>query len=357
MPKTYSKYVTSKRNILLIYTGGTIGMVQDYETNRLIPFDFDSIEKQIPEIRKLSATINTFSFEEPLDSSNMGLEHWQRLAQIIFDNYDQYDGFVILHGSDTMAYTASALSFMFVNLSKPVILTGSQLPIGMVRTDGKENLITAIEIACDYQDGVPMVPEVAIYFEYHLYRGNRTFKYNTEHFEAFESPNYPFLAEAGVTIKYNDRFINSPSPLPFRIEPDLDNRVAVLTLFPGVSQHIVEAALNIKDNLALVVRTYGSGNAMTYPWFLEALQKASDRGLILINATHCRGGGVRQGKYETSGELERIGLISAGDMQLEAVVAKSMYLLGQGLSNAEFRLYFEQDLRGERTAYKLISTD
>lgn len=342
---------------MLIYTGGTIGMVQDYQTNRLIPFDFSNFEKQIPEIKNLSATIQTESFEEPLDSSNMGLEHWQKLAHMIHDNYDRYDGFVILHGSDTMAYTASALSFMFVNLSKPVILTGSQLPIGMVRTDGKENLITAIEIACDYQNDVPMVPEVAIYFEYHLYRGNRTFKYNTEHFEAFESPNYPFLAEAGVSIKYNDRFINKPSAIPFRIETDLDNRVAVLTLFPGISQHIVEAALNIRDNRVLVVRTYGSGNAMTYPWFLEALEKASERGLILINATHCRGGGVRQGKYETSGELERIGLISAGDMQLEAVVAKSMYLLGQALSNSEFRLYFEEDLRGELTAPQLISTD
>lgn len=326
-------------------------MIQDHETNRLIPFDFSNFEKQIPEISNLSADIEAVSFKVPLDSSNMGLEHWQKLARMVYENYDNYDGFVILHGSDTMAYTASALSFMLVNLSKPVILTGSQLPMGMVRTDGKENLITAIEIACDYQEGVPMVPEVAIYFEYNLYRGNRTFKYNTDHFEAFASPNYPFLAEAGVTIKYNDRFINKPSTLDFRIETALDNRVAVLTLFPGISQHIVEAALNIQDNLVLVIRTYGSGNAMTYPWFIEGLEKASDRGLILINATHCRGGGVHQGKYETSGELQRIGLISAGDMQLEAVVAKSMYLLGQKLTRAEFQLYFEEDLRGERTAY------
>lgn len=346
-----------KQKILLIYTGGTIGMVQDYDTNRLKPFDFSNLEKQVPEIRNLSATVHAESFEEPLDSSNMGLEHWQRLAHMILDNYDRYDGFVILHGSDTMAFTAAALSFMFVNLSKPVILTGSQLPIGMVRTDGKENLITAIEIAGDYHNGAAMVPEVAIYFEYNLYRGNRTFKYNTEHFEAFESPNYPLLAEAGVTIKYNERFINKPAELPFRIETGLDNRVAILTLFPGISQHIVEAALNIKDNRVLIIRTYGSGNAMTYPWFLKALRDATERGLIMVNATQCRGGGVNQGKYETSGELEQIGLISAGDMQLEAVVAKCMYLLGQDLTNAEFRIYFEQDLRGERTAYELISTD
>jgi L-asparaginase len=240
---------------------------------------------------------------------------------------------------------------MFVNLAKPVVLTGSQLPLGIVRTDGKENVITAIEIASDYQNGKAVVPEVAIYFEYHLYRGNRTFKYNAEHFEAFASPNYPFLAEAGVHIRYNRNFINEPSNLPFRIETQLDNRVAILTLFPGISREIVQAALSIENNRAVVIRTYGSGNAMTYPWFLEALENAFNSGLILINASQCRGGGVQQGKYQTSNELEKIGLISAGDMQLEAVIAKSMYLLGQGLNKSEFAAYFKQDLRGERTEY------
>lgn len=341
----------SNRKVLLIYTGGTIGMVQDHETNLLTPFDFGDLERQIPELKNLSASIDALSFEEPLDSSNMGLEHWQHLAQLIFENYENYDGFVILHGSDTMAFTASALSFMFVNLSKPVILTGSQLPIGVVRTDGKENVITAIEIASTYKDGSALVPEVCIYFEYHLYRGNRTFKYNAEHFEAFASPNYPFLAEAGVTIKYNDQFINKPSQLPFRIENELDNEVAILTLFPGISEEIVKAALSLQNNKVVILRTYGSGNAMTYPWFINALKKASESGLILINATQCRGGGVHQGKYETSGELQKIGLFSAGDMQLEAAVAKSMYLLGQDLRKSEFKAYFEQDLRGEITVY------
>ena len=343
--------MNSNRKVLLIYTGGTIGMVQDHETNLLAPFDFSDLEKQVPELKNLSASIDALSFKEPLDSSNMGLEHWQRLAKLVLDNYENYDGFVILHGSDTMAFTAAALSFMFVNLTKPVILTGSQLPIGVVRTDGKENVITAIEIASDYRNGKAMVPEVCIYFEYHLYRGNRTFKYNAEHFEAFASPNYPFLAEAGVSIKYNHQFINKPLARPFRIETELDNEVAILTLFPGISEEIVRAALSLENNKVVILRTYGSGNAMTYPWFIKALREASEKGLILINATQCRGGGVHQGKYETSDELQKIGLVSAGDMQLEAAVAKSMYLLGQELKKSEFKAYFEQDLRGEITAH------
>lgn len=345
------------RKVLVIYTGGTVGMVQDYETNRLVPVDFTDLEHQIPEVKNLSAEITTKSFSKPLDSSNVGPKHWSILANLIKDSYDEFDGFVILHGSDTMAFTASALSFMFVNLSKPVILTGSQLPIGMVRTDGKENIITAIEIASDYHNGKPRVPEVAIYFEYLLYRGNRTFKYNAEHFEAFASPNYPLLAEAGVHIRYNSEFINPPSDLLFRIETELDNHVAILTIFPGIARTIVKAAVNIEHNKVLVVRTFGSGNAMTDDWFLEALQEGYRDGLIIINATQCRVGGVHQGKYEASGTLADIGLISAGDMQLEAVVAKSMYLLGQGLNREEFETYFTQNLRGELTADQPASTD
>ncbi len=339
----------SERKVLIIYTGGTIGMVQNHETNRLIPFDFATLEEQIPEIKNLPTQITSISFEEPLDSSNVGLNEWTKLANLVEDHYDDFDGFVILHGSDTMAYTASALSFMFVNLSKPVILTGSQLPIGVVRTDGKENIITAIEIASAYEYGKALVPEVAIYFEYHLYRGNRTYKHNAEHFEAFESPNYPFLAEAGVHIKYNREFIRPPSKLPFRIETDLDNHVVILTLFPGISPKIVQAALSIPENKVLIIRTYGSGNAMTAPWFLEALAEAKKSGLLMINESQCRGGGVHQGKYEASAELEKIGLISAQDMQLEACVAKCMYLLGQNLSPKEFAAYFTSDLRGEVT--------
>lgn len=340
----------SDKKVLVIYTGGTIGMVQDYKSNRLKPFDFSDLSAKIPEINNLSAEVETISFEKPLDSSNIGPEHWAILARMIKNAYEEYDGFVILHGSDTMAYTASALSFMFVNLSKPVVLTGSQLPIGVVRTDGKENIITAIEIACDYQYGKPIVPEVSIYFEYRLYRGNRTFKYNTEHFEAFESPNYPILAEAGVRIKYNHEFINPPSSLPFRIETEWDNRVAVLTIFPGISEHIVKAAVNIPENKVLIIRTFGSGNAMTRRWFLDAIAEGKDRGLIMINASQCRGGGVNQEKYAASGELADLGIVSAGDMQLETVITKSMYLLGQRLSRKEFTAYFTSNLRGELTA-------
>ena len=339
----------TERSVLIIYTGGTIGMFQDPETGILSPFNFDRLQEQIPEINQLPTQVSAISFEHPIDSSNMNLEHWRRLAEMVYENYDNYDGFVLLHGSDTMAYTASALSFMFNNLAKPVILTGSQLPIGVVRTDGKENFITAVEIASDYKNGKPLVPEVAIYFEYHLYRGNRTYKYNAEHFEAFRSPNYPPLAEAGVHIKYNIDAIRKPSEGKFVIDTRMRNEVVVLSLFPGISAHIIEAALSIPENKLLVIRTYGSGNAMTYPWFLLSLEKAIDRGLIIVNVSQCQGGGVLQGRYETSSHLERMGVISGGDMQIEAALTKSMHLIGRGLTGGEFALAFTQNLRGELT--------
>lgn len=339
----------TERSVLVIYTGGTIGMFQDAETGILAPFDFDHLQEQIPEINQLHARVSTLSFDVPIDSSNMNLEHWTHIAGMVYDNYDAYDGFVILHGSDTMAYTASALSFMFNNLSKPVILTGSQLPIGVVRTDGKENFITAVEIASDYRNGVPVVPEVAIYFEYQLYRGNRTYKYNAEHFEAFRSPNYPPLAEAGVHIMYHTEYIRKPAEEPFFIDTRMDNHVAVLTLFPGVSEHIVEAALNIPRNRLLIIRTYGSGNAMTSSWFLDALEAAIDRGLAIANVSQCQGGGVLQGRYETSSHLERMGVLSGGDMQIEAALTKAMHLIGCGLEGGEFALAFKKSMRGELT--------
>lgn len=339
----------TERSVLVIYTGGTIGMFQDPETGILAPFDFDHLQLQIPEINQLPVTVNAVSFDKPIDSSNMDISHWARIAQMVEEHYDHYDGFVILHGSDTMAYTASALSFMFNNLSKPVILTGSQLPIGVVRTDGKENFITALEIASDYRDGEAVVPEVAIYFEYQLYRGNRTYKYHAEHFEAFRSPNYPPLAEAGVHIKYNYENIRRPSGTAFSIDTRMDNRVAVLTLFPGISEYIVEAALNIPRNNLLIIRTYGSGNAMTAPWFLDALEESVDRGLMVVNVSQCQGGGVLQGRYETSSHLERMGVISGGDMLIEAAITKSMHLIGSGLTGGEFAIAFKKNLRGEVT--------
>ncbi len=339
----------SERSVLVIYTGGTIGMIKDASTGILAPFDFGQLQKQIPEISQISANVNTISFEKPIDSSNMGLEHWTQLAEMVENNYHDYDGFVILHGSDTMAYTASALSFMFENLAKPVILTGSQLPIGMVRTDGKENFITSIEIASDYQNGKPMVPEVCIYFENELYRGNRTYKYNAEHFEAFRSPNYPPLAEVGVHIKYNKELIRPCGEGHFAIDTSMNNHVAVLSLFPGISEYIIDAAMNISSNQLLIIRTFGSGNAMTYPWFLRALENAIDNGLIIVNVSQCQGGGVLQGRYETSSQLERMGVISGGDMQIEAALTKGMHLISKNLSRAEFAHLFTKSLRGELT--------
>lgn len=338
-----------KRKVLLIYTGGTVGMVQDHATGRLIPFDFDEMSKRIPELASLSAEVTTLSLDEPIDSSDMNLDHWRVMARLVEKHYDDYDGFVILHGTDTMAYTASALSFMFVNLAKPVILTGSQLPIGMVRTDGKENIITAIEIAADYRNGEPTVPEVAVYFEYMLFRGNRTFKYNAEHFGAFTSPDYPPLAEAGIEIHYRREYIRRPAPGPFGVDDRLDNRVAVLTLFPGISKHIVTAALNIPDNRVLIVRTFGSGNAMTAPWFLRELRQAIDGGLIVVNVSQCRAGTVRQGRYSTGAALEEMGVVAGGDIQFEAAVCKSMHLLPQVSDGKTFGELFARDLRGELT--------
>ncbi len=339
----------SKRSVLLIYTGGTVGMVRDIESGHLAPFDFNNLESQIPEIKQIEARVEAISFEKPIDSSNMDLKHWTKLAGILENNYDKYDGFVVLHGSDTMAYTASALSFMCYNLSKPIVLTGSQLPIGMVRTDGKENIITAIDIASAYEGSRPMVPEVSIYFENLLYRGNRTYKYNAEHFEAFRSPNYPVLAEAGVNIKYNREYIFRATPEPFETDTRMNNRVAVLSLFPGISEHIVRAALTIRENRVLIIRTYGSGNAMTHKWFIDGIKTAIEKGLLVVNVSQCRGGGVTQGMYETSYELARMGVISGGDMLLEAAITKSMHLLGKGLEGSEFRRYFQQNLKGEIT--------
>ncbi len=341
--------MTKKNNILVIYTGGTIGMVQDSESGALNPFDFDHLTEQIPEIRKFGFHIESISFDPIIDSSNMHPEVWVRLARIIEENYENYDGFVILHGSDTMAYTASALSFMLENLSKPVILTGSQLPIGMIRTDGKENFITSLEIAAAKKDGKAVVPEVCIYFEYQLYRGNRTHKFNAEHFEAFRSVNYPVLAQAGVEIKYNFGAIHEPIGQEFRIFTSMDPKVAVLPLFPGITREIVSSILNIKGMKALVLETFGSGNAPTFPWFLEELEAAIKRGLIVYNVTQCRGGSVKMGKYETSVNLQRIGVISGYDITLEAAVTKLMYLLGNNYPNDRVKKYLQTSLRGEMT--------
>ncbi|WP_299524465.1 asparaginase [Winogradskyella sp.] len=339
-----------KPNILLIYTGGTIGMLKEADTGVLKAFDFDSLLVRIPEIRLLDCVVETVSFGEPIDSSNMNPEYWENMARIIEINYEDYDGFVVLHGSDTMSYSASVLSFMLENLEKPIIFTGSQLPIGDLRTDAKENLITSIQLASLHKEGIPTIREVCLYFEYKLYRGNRTTKINAEHFEAFDSPNYPTLAESGVHLKINHEFlIKEEFKEKLIVRTQLDTNIGVLKLFPGISEPLVKAILDTNGLKGLIIETYGSGNATTEKWFVDLLRKAIAKGLHIINVTQCFGGSVIMGKYATSSQLKSIGVISGKDITTEAAVAKLMYLLGYNISFEEFQFYFEKPLRGEMT--------
>ena len=334
--------------VLLIYTGGTIGMIKDSETGALKPFDFEHIKKEVPELNKFECEIDTFSFTNPLDSSNMTPDVWVSIADIIEEKYSEYDGFVVLHGSDTMAFSACALSFMLQGLNKPVILTGSQLPIGTIRTDGKENLITAIEIASAKKANKPLVPEVAIYFEYNLYRGNRTTKLNSEDFEAFESFNYPLLAEAGIKIKYNTRSI-----LEVKTESKLtvfklfDRNVSSLRLFPGITKEFVGHFLKTPGLKAVVLETFGSGNALSEEWFLSLLKIAIDKGIVIVNVTQCKRGSVDQAKYETGSRLEAIGVISGGDITFEAAITKLMLILGGTKKTEKTKTKFLSPFCGE----------
>jgi L-asparaginase len=336
-----------RSSILLIYTGGTIGMMQDMKSGQLKPFDFAHLTEQIPELKKFDIELSAISFEKPIDSSNMKPEIWVKMAETIRDNYNKYDGFVILHGSDTMAFTASALSFMLENLDKPVILTGSQLPIGIIRTDGKENLITAIEIAAAKKEDKPVVTEVCIYFEYQLYRGNRTHKFNAEHFEAFDSANYPVLAEAGVHIRYNHSALAQATGKKLKVHTQLDPNIAILKIFPGINKNVVECMLKAKGLRALILETFGAGNASTDEWFIAAIKRAIDSGMIILNVTQCNAGAVEQGKYETSARLAEIGVAGGADITTEAAVTKLMFVLGQGKSQKETLKMLKQNLRGE----------
>ena len=340
------------RSILLIYTGGTIGMKQDPETLALKPFNFNQILEEVPELKKFGCNIDTYSFDPLIDSSDVQPAFWIRLTSLIKENYSKYDGFVVLHGTDTMSFTASALSFMFENLAKPVVLTGSQLPIGMLRTDGKENLISSIEIASAVgADGHPMVPEVCIYFESQLYRGNRTTKYNAENFRAFRSANYPVLADVGIHIKYNTSLIRYPSEWSeeLMVSQKLDTNVAVLKIFPGITPAVVDAILNMDGLRGVVLETFGSGNAPTAEWFVKRIKEAVHRGLIVLNVTQCHAGKVDMDAYATGVALKKEGVISGFDSTTEAALTKMFFALGHGDTNSKVKMLLESDLRGEIT--------
>lgn len=335
-------------NILLIYTGGTIGMIKDFETGALKAFNFDELLQNIPELKLLEHNIDTISFERPIDSSNMKPAFWLQIAEIIEEKYESYDGFVVLHGSDTMSYSASALSFMFENLSKPIIFTGSQLPIGDLRTDAKENLITSIQIAGLQRHGRPVISEVGLYFEYKLYRGNRTTKVNAEHFQAFASLNYPALVESGVHLTVSDSALWQPNRRRKMIlHKGLNDQVMILKIFPGINRALMEHILSLEGLKGVVLETYGSGNAPTEGWFVDLLKRAISRGIIIVNVSQCIGGSVNMGQYETSTQLKKIGIISGKDITTEAAISKMMYLLAKDLSPKVFKTIFETSLRGE----------
>lgn len=337
----------SKPSILLIYTGGTIGMMKDFETGALKAFNFKKLLQKIPEIKQLDCAIETISFEKPIDSSNMNPEKWVQIATIIEENYAAFDGFIVLHGSDTMSYSASALSFMLENLNKPVVFTGSQLPIGDLRTDAKENLITAIQIASLQHKGKPVINEVCLYFEYKLYRGNRTTKINAEHFNAFTSPNYPPLAESGVHLNVNHNLLTSKNNKSLVVRKELNDNVVIIKMFPGINESVLSAIFSIPNLKGVVLETYGSGNAPTHDWFIQILKNAIKNGLFIVNVTQCSGGSVNMGQYETSTQLKKIGIISGKDITTEAAITKMMYLLGQNVAPKVFKTIFETPLRGE----------
>ncbi|WP_436516794.1 asparaginase [Ekhidna sp. To15] len=336
-----------ERSVLIIYTGGTFGMVQD-ASGALAPFNFGKVVDRVPELRQFNIRLTVISFPKPIDSSNILIQDWKDMAYIIEENYSQYDAFVILHGTDTMAYSASMLSYMLNGLNKPVIFTGAQMPIGSIRSDARENLITALEIAAAHTNGQPIISEVCVYFNYLLLRGSRSQKLRSSTFAAFESENYPALAEAGIEIEFN-----YPALMPFdpdaqlRVKNEMDSNVAILKIFPGITEHVVQSILSNPAIKGVVMETFGSGNTMSFDWFIECLQEAIENGKVILNVSQCVGGEVEQGRYETSKKLNEIGVLSGGDITTEAAITKMMFLLGSTGDISELKRMLTYSLAGE----------
>lgn len=343
--------MTQRKKIFIIYTGGTIGMIENPELHALEPFDFDHLIDNVPKIKMLDYEISNFQFAKPIDSSAMNPSHWAEIAEVIEQKYDEVDGFVVLHGTDTMAYTASALSFMLENLNKPVIVTGSQLPIGEVRTDGEENLITALQIAAaEDENGEPMVREVAILFENYLWRGNRSTKSSADNFNAFKSNNYPELARIGLDINFKREYLwRGKIEGKLKVKYPMDTNVMFLTLFPGISELVVRHVLSTPGIKGVVLKSFGAGNAPNEAWFLDVVRQAIERGVVVVNITQCTNGCVMPMRYVTGKELSDAGCVSGYDLTSEAAITKLMYLLGQGLSAEEVKRQMATSLCGEMT--------
>lgn len=342
---------TPAPKIMILYTGGTIGMIADAKTGALVPFDFDHLMENVPKIGRLGYAISHQQFTPPIDSSNMNPVYWKKLATMIADSYDDYDGFVVLHGTDTMAYTASALSFMLRGLSKPVIITGSQLPIGEVREDGTENLITALQIAAAKDSsGTPIVQEVAISFSKHLWRGNRSTKVSSTDFGAFRSFNYPALADMDLHIDFHEDFLLAHGRgEAFKCDANMDDAVSVIWVYPGITESVLRSQLDTADVKGFVLRTFGAGNAPTEQWFVDALSDAVKAGKVIVNVTQCPAGGVEEKRYATGAALANAGVISGFDMTCEAALTKMMHLFGTGLAAQEVAAQMQVSLAGEMT--------
>ncbi|WP_245318720.1 asparaginase [Hymenobacter elongatus] len=335
-------------SVLVIYTGGTVGMEYS-KSGELVPMKFEQIRRKMPELRQLNMNLSVLSLSQPIDSSNVTARDWLALAAIIEENYAHYDGFVVLHGTDTMAYSAAALSYLLENVGKTVVFTGAQVPVGRIRTDARRNLITALDIAVARHPkaGTVRVPEVCVFFNDLLIRGNRAKKVESRQYNAFRSENYPPLARAGIEVEFNDKQIRHLPSAPLRVHQQLEEQVVILKLFPGITERVVRSILEVEGLRGCVLETYGSGNAPTAAWFLQCLRDAHERGVQLLNVSQCEEGRVIQGQYETSSQLTDLGVIGGEDITAEAAITKLMFVLGLGRSPQQTARLLAQDLRGE----------